>query len=826
MAHTYLRLPGKLGDELGILRSDYDGVRRGRNGPRTRKEIRKAARVEKKPKHAPIQKKAHERILPVESRPKQIKPTPIISERPKSILKVSKKDTTPSPPSSPRPIVSRQVKKKLSEDDAEIAALERALGVKNPSKLPKSFEDDGLDELLDGLDDDTVASGTSLGKRQRPEGYEWLERKRQKAQAAAEVDESSSESEVLDDEISGEDPFLDEPHGRQNDDDDSEDEGSVSFDGFDENESASENEPGTQVKQAARLRENPYVAPPNASNEVVHAKYVPPSLRNNQSSQTEELSRLRKQVQGLLNRLSEANMLSIVGDIEKLYLTNPRQDVSTTVLDVLIGLLSDPTTLQDTFLILHGGLIAALYKTVGTEFGAQAIQQIDAEFSKHYEKSSRAETVDKKLLNLVNLIADLYNFQIIGSVLIYDLIRQLLSEFSETNTELLLKIVRIAGPQLRQDDPSSLKAIVLSLQQQIAEAGEKNISTKMKFMMEMMNDLKNNRMKTGIAASSITSEHMIRMKKTLGTLNQKRVKASEPLRISLKDLRDSDKKGKWWLVGSSYKGEAVDAVLEEATRQFEKDDDEESRDFLQDNTSDLLQLAKEQRMNTSVRQAIFIAIMSATDCNDAYLRLIKLRLKKSQELEIPKVVLHCAKSEENYNPYYTLLARKLCSDRKFKMAFQFSFWDIFKQLDGENQEFEDESEDEETTLGLRAIVNLARTFGSLVADGGLGLGVLKNLNLAYLQPSMQTFVEVLLCTLTLQVGKVRDEALREKALFTVFMAPKEMPDMARGLYYFMRKYVSKSDITGDKGDRDVIKWGCKVAGRALKEIMNTTVYEA
>ena len=246
-------------------------------------------------------------------------------------------------------------------------------------------------------------------------------------------------------------------------------------------------------------------------------------------------------------------------------------------------------------------------------------------------------------------------------------------------------------------------------------------------MIETINNLKNNRMKTGIAASTITSEHTIRMKKTLGTLNMRTIKASEPLQIGLKDLRDTEKRGKWWLVGASYRDEDRDAEpkpTQETTpvgRQLEDD-----KPAATSSIPDLAQLARQQRMNTDVRRSIFVAIMSATDYRDAYLRLMKLRLKKSQELEIPKVLIHCAGAEASYNPFYTLISRRLCSDRKVKMAFQFSLWDLFKKMgDG----VDEEEEDDEEKLEMRSVVNLAKMFGGLIADGGLGIGVLKVITL-------------------------------------------------------------------------------------------------
>lgn len=265
------------------------------------------------------------------------------------------------------------------------------------------------------------------------------------------------------------------------------------------------------------------------------------------------------------------------------------------------------------------------------------------------------------------------------------------------------------------------------LQSAIAKTGEENLSVRTKFMVETMNNLKNNRMKTGIAASTIASDHTIRMKKTLGTLNTQTIKGSEPLQIGLKDLRDSEKRGKWWLVGASYKD-----IGQEDDHQHDSNQISFGRQPQVDNSTvksastDLVQLAREHRMNTDVRRSIFVAVMSATDFKDAHNRISKLRLKRSQELEIPRVLTHCASAEESYNPFYSLISRSFCSERRLRVAFQFSLWNLFKRIgeDGEdNGEDSDENGDDE--LQLRSLVNLAKFFGVLIAEDGIGVGVLK-----------------------------------------------------------------------------------------------------
>ncbi|KAI9855476.1 MAG: suppressor of glycerol defect, partial [Pleopsidium flavum] len=519
-----------------------------RNGPGARKERRKAGRVQKKvqqrPKRPIFNRQSNiDQSDSEEEGSLQRQPSPPREEKTKtgsgdskplkSILKRTKQSEEPPQDEGiggsliSQPSMSKGLRDKLAADDAEIAALEKALGIRDKKRLPKSFEDDGLDELLDGLDESTSDPRSRSGKRKRSEEEEWLERKRRKAyriQGEGHRGDGGTEEEIdsKSDELMEDEKADEEGHDELEDDktESIEDD----FSGF-----GSDTSP--QPPPPKRVRENPYIAPPVASDTTVHAKYIPPSLRGPVTSDTEASSQLRRRTQGLLNRLSETNLISILGDVERLYRDNPRQHVTSTLVDLLLGLICDKTSLQDTFVILHAGFIVAIHKVIGTDFGAQVIQRVVEEFARFYASMAESEGSRKETTNLVSLLAELYNFQMIGSMLIFDYIRMFLLELSEKNTELLLKIIRISGPQLRHDDPSSLKDVVLLLQTAIAKIGEANLSIRTKFMIETINNLKNNRMKSGAAASAVTSEHTIRMKKTLGSLNTRSLKSSEPLRV-------------------------------------------------------------------------------------------------------------------------------------------------------------------------------------------------------------------------------------------------------------------------------------------------------
>ena len=473
-----IKLPRQLLQELGVQGESYvlqsrilakvkvddrETTRRiKRTGPAARKELRKASRVQKKSNRTPLavqsrplktlssktvqggnvhslasQSQDLNKPLPQNNGLKSIlkKSTPILSSNP------SARRQEPSPSLSPTPeppIISRGVKDRLAADDAEIIALERALGLKGRKKIPKPLEEGDFDTLLDGLGEAEAADDAQSGKRKRHEEEEWLRRKRRKALGDNPQEPSDG---------SGED-FSDDPSGGEEMDcfeSDPENDGLSEVDVDDDDRSdpdfASDIAKRVQLKSRQPVRENPYVAPSVPGEDAAPAKYVPPSRRSF-AADGESISRLRRQLQGSLNRLSEATLIPILGDIEKLYRDNPRQHVSGTLLDLLIGLLCDPTSLQETFIILHAGFIAAVYKIIGTDFGAQAVQRIDQEVSKYYDSEADDATQGKRSANLVSLLAELYNFGVISSGLIYDFVRLFLGNMSETSTELLLKIIR------------------------------------------------------------------------------------------------------------------------------------------------------------------------------------------------------------------------------------------------------------------------------------------------------------------------------------------------------------------------------------------------
>lgn len=681
---------------------------------------------------------------------------------------------------------SRTFRSKQEEEDAEILALEKKLGMKG--KPNKAVFDDGFDDMLEGLEGSLDSS-----KKRKREERDWLEQKRRRAQ----VPDKPSKS----DDIHDEDASLSEG----------------SFQGFDEDDTFSDEPDASQESDASiapvesvrkpRVRENPYIAPVPA-NGTSTAKYIPPSLRKPPETDTAKLEKLRRQAQGSLNKLSEANIISIVDEFDKLYTTNPRQDVSTVLIDLLLAAFSDPSALQNTYIILHAAFIAALYKILGADFGAEMISRLVETFDRYYKDPA---VTGKESSNLTSLLANLFTFGVVSSPLLYDHIRLLLSDFGENSAELLLRIMRDCGPQLRSDDPTALKGIVQMMNDvsaRIASDGN-SINMRTRVMMDTITDLKNNKIRQATNAAGATGEHLTRMRKALGTLNSRQLRATEPLGITRADILNSDKKGKWWLVGASWKGHQQQDKPPPQLLAHSRADKTTHNDPDQ---IDYQALFAHYKLTSPVHRSIFMAITSAEDATDALARLSKLRLTRKQELEIAPVIIRGVRAEQAYNSYYGVLAKLLLREKKYKMSFNIALWKFFSLI-GERQ---DEGSDDEGT-SFRAgedvvetfeIANVARMYAYLVARRCLRLDVLKTLNVGLTKENATLFLEVLFIALLAQ-NKL-DSGQKVVEAFSGVEARQ-----AKSIAYFLRKYVKGSDLVATREEAKKVKNGCKMAAAAL-----------
>ncbi|KAF8206291.1 hypothetical protein K438DRAFT_1917728 [Mycena galopus ATCC 62051] len=697
--------------------------------------------------------------------------------------------------SDPTPASFGPRSQKEKEEDAYIEYLEAKLGY--GGKKNKKREEDGLDDLFD------LADSLALPAEHHD----------------SESDEDDSEDESLSD---AEDE--DEWHGIDPEDVDSDEEDEQKQDA-----PAAKPEPGTA--------------------------YVPPHLRNRPQDEAESelMLKLTRQLKGLLNRMTEQNIASILDSIEEIYRKHRRNDVTSTLTTLIVDGISSHSSLLDSYVVLHAAFVSSLHKIVGIEFAAFFVQRVVSAYEQHYTDLKDAEknpdqaatvlenaqtgasTSGKECSNLIVLLSELYNFQVISCVLVFDIIRGLLdTELSEFGVELLLKIVRNSGQQLRQDDPSALKDIIQIVQSKISDNDEA-LGSRTRFMVETLTNLKNNKLKRNTTLNQ-GGDAVERMKKFLSGLSKSRhVLAHEPLRVSLQDLHSAESKGKWWLVGAAWGGDPlVDRQQDEvAPRNNKREQEETSND---PGNSALLKLARKQGMNTDIRRSIFVVLMSSDDYVDACERLSQLNLTEVQQREIVRVLLHCCGNEKSYNPYYALVCQHLCrSAHGYTITLQFCLWDFLRDLGEANvggaevlKNLQDKDNDgggfEMKSISGTRIRNVARAYAWWVAKDCVTLGILKPVDFTALKPQSRQFLKELMIQ-TFVSSQVVAPVVTDATTTTttrnrgpveeIFIKASRVEALAMGLVYFLTEAFRDMDEMAD-GMKGLVKWASGVAKDTLR----------
>ncbi|XP_062424816.1 nucleolar MIF4G domain-containing protein 1 isoform X2 [Rhea pennata] len=659
-------------------------------------------------------------------------------------------------------------------EEKEIRRLERRLGLGKrrrkaagaaaaAAELPQSFVRDGLGYVLGALgsratlaglyasSDEEVGQGLGGEGRGPAEGSEGPE----------------------DEEVEEEDEGLEEEEPEE------EDEGLEDEEKMEEDEGPEDEEELKDASDAMEGAESPGLSA---------TKYVPPQVRKAQEAvddkKREELGRLKKMVNGLINRLSEPNLSSISGQLEELYMANSRKDMNETLTDILMNACVTAVAMPTRLMMEHVLLVSILHHTVGIEVGAHFLEAVVKKFDEVYKSDAEG----KECENLFALIAHLYNFHVVHSLLIFDILKRLVSTFTEKDIELILFLLKNVGFSLRRDDPLALKELISEAQGK-ANTVEKKLQdqTRVRFMLETMLALRNNDMRKIPGYDPEPVEKLRKLQRTL-VHNSGSGKETQ-LRVSLESLLNADKVGRWWIVGSSWSGAPMIEDTNSKTQQ---------KLHIGKVSSKIMELARKQRMNTDIRRGIFCVLMTSEDFLDAFEKLLKLGLKDQQEREIVHIILYCCLQEKTYNPFYAFLASKFCEyERRFQMTFQFSIWDKIRDLGN---------------LSTTAVSNLISLLVHLLRTKSLPLSVLKVIEFSELDKPNVHFLRQVLSTLLIKTDA--------EDLSDIFGRISENPKLGmlrEGLKLFLTHFLLKNVQAHKSGEEaSFLKERVELASKALQ----------
>ncbi|XP_055661987.1 nucleolar MIF4G domain-containing protein 1 isoform X1 [Falco peregrinus] len=764
---------------LVLLKDSERQNRRSRRDARKEKRRLKRSRrrrLQRGEPVAPVAKPAPAKPAPAKpapAKPAPAKPAPAARSRaPASpAAAVGKQRSVPAP--APRAAAAACARKRAllqanEEEEKEIRRLERRLGLRKRRKkqeaaaaeeVPQSFLRDGLGYVLGALGTRAGLSGLceSSDEEEAPRPQERRpgpgERDEEEAEDASDPSEGDGGEGQWESESSSSSPEVPE---------------------------ASE-PPGEEEEEMEKEEE-----------EVGHnhsaTKYVPPQVRKAQETlddkKREELGRLKKMVNGLINRLSEPNLSSISGQLEELYMASSRKDMNETLTDILMNACVTAVAMPARLMMEHVLLVSILHHNVGIEVGAHFLEAV----VKKFDELCKSDAEGKECENLLALIAHLYNFHVVHSLLIFDILKKLIGTFTEKEIELILFLLKNVGFSLRKDDALALKELITEAQKKANTADKKlHDQTRVRFMLETMLALRNNDMRK---IPGYDPEPVEKLRKLQRTLVHSGGSGKETqLRVSLESLLSADRVGRWWIVGSSWSGAPMINDTNSKTQQ---------KLHIGKVSSKIMELARKQRMNTDIRRSIFCVLMTSEDFLDAFEKLLRLGLKDQQEREIVHVIIYCCLQEKTYNPFYAFLANKFCEyERRFQVTFQFSIWDKIKDLEN---------------LSAAAISNLVSLLAHLLKTKSLPLSVLKVIEFSELdKPKVRFLRQVLSMLLT----KTDPEELSD-----IFVRISDNPKLGllrEGLKLFLAHFILKNaQAQRSAEEASLLKERVELATKALQ----------
>jgi nucleolar MIF4G domain-containing protein 1 len=527
-----------------------------------------------------------------------------------------------------------------------------------------------------------------------------------------------------------------------------------------------------------------------------------------------EALRVRKFVNGLMNRLTEGSVAPVAGELARHYRETPRAVLDEAVsLAILSGLRSD-TVLLGALACTFAALTAALTVLApGGNFGAYMLEKAALAFERARAEDGEGvfhadvgeALVGKRAANVAALVAHLFALGVTTSGVVFDLLDREAARLSAASVDVVTAVVHECGARLRKDDPARLAALTRALQ--AAQEAQGGGSARTAALLEQVYALKNNKK----AAVEAVEERARRLNKALRALEQQQgAETRHALKLGWDELLHAEERGRWWVVGGVWKDQ--DAVLAQAKeggggggggaleghRMLAGMGGGGGRvaQALARASSQLLLAARKQRMNTDVRRAVFCEMMDSESAGDAMERLNSLNLAEKQQREIVHVLVKCCSASRDYNVFFEQLALQLCAFRaSFRFSLQLAFWDIFTSLN---------------TLKPRKLAHFSTLLAHLVLKDALPLTVLKHVDFAAMRDEgdvafFKAFFRDLLC----YGGEGKEGARVVARAFNRTGASPDFIDLADGMQLFLKMQLDAS------ADETLLLKRAKIAHRVL-----------
>jgi nucleolar MIF4G domain-containing protein 1 len=358
----------------------------------------------------------------------------------------------------------------------------------------------------------------------------------------------------------------------------------------------------------------------------------------------------------------------------------------------------------------------------------------------------------------------------INSVFIYDLIRFLIDNFNENNSEYLLLLLSYTGISIRKENPTNLKEIISLINikyNNLKITNDENATDKLKYIIDMINDIKQNKyLKFNLQEKFNFFKEIINKRKSDAVLMGEKIEIEldKIIKLSYDKILSNN------IITNKEKIEEI--VDLDADNLIIKETQEDTK-----LTKQLNDTMKKLGISTGLKKMIFTNIATSNNVNDAFERLCRLNLNKEQKREIIKMIVKLCIEEPSYNPFYQMLLVKLLTlDKDNKYTYHYCVWDYMKIF--------------ENFKNIKKIHNLSKLTCNLLLGEKISLPVLLHFKFEEDNEENKMFVNM-----TLNKYFTDSNEDRVKLLFAKLVKNDEHVEFAQKLFnYLVKDFSVETDI--------------------------------
>ncbi|KAJ6260928.1 Pre-mRNA-splicing factor [Drechslerella dactyloides] len=424
--------------------------------------------------------------------------------------------------------------------------------------------------------------------------------------------------------------------------------------------------------------------------------------------------RLKKAINGLINKVNTSNIKSIVPELFQENLIRGRGLYCRSIMKAQAAAL--------TYTPIYAAM-TAIINTKLPQVGELLVKRLVIQFRKAFKRNDKAVC-----LSSTTFIAHLVNQQVAHELLALEILMLLLMQNpTDDSVEIAVGFMREVGAYLAEMSAKANEAIFDAFRSIVHES---SIDKRVQYMIEVLFQVRRDKYKDNpivreeldLVEEEDQITHQI-------NLTDDDIETQDTLNVFKFDTHYEEHENLYKRTRAEILGDASGSEDEDGSGEEE---DEEESDEEQDEKEKQLLIQDQSNTNlVNLRRTIYLTIMSSIDFEECCHKLMKISLPAGQEPELVSMIVECCSQERTYAKFYGNIGERFCKlNRLWQDLFEKSFMNYFETI----HRYE-----------INRLRNIARFFGHQLANDAINWQSLSviHLNEEETTSSSRIFIKIL-----------------------------------------------------------------------------------